>query len=51
MSNYVNRRGYFMEKKPVIIFLLFLSVLLISLSAAAEETLDVQIRRSNAQPF
>ena len=51
MSNYVKRRGYFMEKKPVIIFLLFLSVLLISLSAAAEETLDVQIRRSNAQPF
>lgn len=40
-----------MEKKPVIIILLFLSVFLLSLSAAAEEALDVQIRRSTAQPF
>ena len=40
-----------MKKMPVIIFLLFLLVHFFSFPVQAQETLEVEIRRSNAVPF
>ncbi|MBQ6503668.1 MAG: VWA domain-containing protein [Flexilinea sp.] len=40
-----------MKKKPVILFLLMLTFLISTLSARADEALEVQVRRSGAQPF
>ena len=40
-----------MKKKPVIFFLLFIAIFLLSIPVSAQDSLNVRIRRSNAVPF